>query len=250
MLSAFGREYSHREGWSRSVRLFISVFGMIDLPTRIRARSVRQILREKDCECILDLGAGTGVYSYYLTRNPTCQVVAVDIDSDRVSVIRQIAEKLNRPRIQALQGGGALIATFPENGFSVVLAIESLQYFEDLDQVFSDCFRSLQNGGHFIAHVPIRQSLWPYERTLFNDRLLVNLFQSSGFEEVTLYRTFGSLHEKLCLLSTRCMKWPLLLAFLYPVLLLLITILPVFVSQGDYRLVVGRKPFKALNSAV
>ena len=39
-MKAFGFEYAFHPGWNRFQRLYIRVFGIVDLPTRIRARAI------------------------------------------------------------------------------------------------------------------------------------------------------------------------------------------------------------------
>jgi hypothetical protein len=53
-LKAFGYEYAYRSDWGRLQRLFIGVFGVVNLPTRIRARAVLWALRRISCYRVLD----------------------------------------------------------------------------------------------------------------------------------------------------------------------------------------------------
>lgn len=90
-LRAFGTEYAVDPRWGSLQRRFIQFFGMVDLPTRVRARAISQILRNVSCTNFLDFGAGTGVYSFFITRDPECSGLAIDVDSDRVDSINRLA---------------------------------------------------------------------------------------------------------------------------------------------------------------
>ena len=98
VLKAFGYEYAYRPDWGCLQRLFIGVFGVVDLPTRIRARAVLWALRRISCDRVLDIGTGTGVYAFYVTRNPSCQAVALDIDANRIETVRIHRRSIGAPR--------------------------------------------------------------------------------------------------------------------------------------------------------
>jgi SAM-dependent methyltransferase len=241
-LKAFGYEYAYRPDWGRLQRLFIGVFGVVDLPTRIRAHAVLWALRHISCDRVLDIGTGTGVYAFYVTRDPRCQAVALDIDANRIEIVRYIADRLERQRLATVCGDERMLATLPTD-FSVVLAVEVLQYFTDLGQTLRELQQRLRPGGRLIAHVPVRKSLLPYEHSLFNDAVLRKLFVEAGFEPPEIRKTFGRVAQALCAIFTWCVPRPVLLAAVYPLLLLLTGLMPRFTQKGEYgRLVFARKP--------
>ena len=190
-MKAFGCEYAYRPDWGRLQRVFIRVFGIVDLPTRIRARAVLWALRRISCDHVLDVRTGTGVYAFYVMRDPGCRVVALDIDAHRIEIVRYIAGQLDSQGLSTLCGDDEVLATLPPAGFSVVLAVEVLQYFPDLRRTLRELHERLSPGGVLIAHVPVRQALWRYERTLFNDTVLPGLFVEAGFEPPEIRQTFG-----------------------------------------------------------
>lgn len=241
VLAAFGTEYAQRSGWSRSQRLFIKIFGMVDLPTRIRARCVRRVLQSDLCDRILDFGSGTGVYAFYFTRQPRCQALAVDVDVERVEDIEHIASSLGRHQVTAVAGDESILSSLPKDSFSAVLAIESLQYSRDVQNALAAFYDCLRDGGVLVAHVPLRDSLWLHEQLLFNDRLLYEIVERSGLQLVCYRQTFGPLARKLCAIYSLCARWSLMLPVVYPFLLLLVSILPPFVRAGNSRLIVARK---------
>lgn len=134
------------------------------------------------------------------------------------------------------------LSTLPTSAFSVVLAIEVLMCVNHPDQVLADLRERLRPGGVLIAHVPVRSTSRPHERTLFTDVKLYSLFEQAGFNTPDIHQTFGIATQILCRIFSALVTRPTLLALMYPWLLLGITLAPPIVRKGSYRLVVARRP--------
>jgi SAM-dependent methyltransferase len=245
-LKAFGFEYAYRPDWGKLQRLFIKVFGVVDLPTRIRARAILAAFRNISADRVLDVGTGTGVYAFYVTRDPTCRAVALDIDAKRIKIVKFIADRLKRKGLSTVCGDDKVLAALPTATFSVVLAVEVLQYFPDIRPTLRELQERLRPGCVLIAHVPVRASLWPHEHFLFDDTVLDKLFVEAGFDRPEIRKTFGRVAMALCAVFSWCARRPALLAGVYPLLLLAIGLTPRFTKKGEYRLVVARKPTRKM----
>jgi SAM-dependent methyltransferase len=240
-LKAFGYEYAYRPTWRRLQRVFIGIFGVVDLPTRIRARAVLWALRRNSCDRVLDIGTGTGVYAFYVTRDPGCEAVALDIDANRIEIVRYIADQLGRHRLLALCGDHRVLSSLPEADFSVVLAVEVLQYFPDLPRALRELHERLRPGGVLIAHVPVRKALSPFEFNLFDDVSLKKMFAEAGFDRSEIRQTFGRVVSALCGIFSWCVSRPALMGTVYPLLLLATAFTPRFAENGTGRLVIATK---------
>lgn len=240
----FGYEHAFRAGWGALQRAYIWLFGIVDLPTRIRARAVCSALNRLAWDSMLDVGAGTGTYAYYASREPSRRVVAFDIDARRVETIKCVARRLGRDSLSAVCGDEKNLAALPREECAVVLAVEVLQYFPDLHGTLRVLQERLHPGGTLVAHVPTRTALWPHEYTLFDDDSLRRHFIAAGFESPEIRQTFGRLSLALCAAFNWCAPRPALLAFVYPLLLLAAAVTPAVVNSGEHRLVVARKPIR------
>jgi SAM-dependent methyltransferase len=241
-MSSFGWEYAYRSEWGRLRRLFIRMFGIVDLPSRVRARAVLAALHNVSIENVLDVGAGTGAYTFYVTRDPNCHAMAMDIDAKCIEMIKSVAELLNRKKLSTMCGDERTLATLPAGNFSLVLAIEVLPLFPDLKRALRELHDRLRPGGVLVAHVPVRESLSGFEHHLVNDSVLESLFGDAGFEKPEIRKTFGQADMALCSVFAWCTSRPALLAGVYPLLLAATALTPVFVEKGKYRLVIARKP--------
>ncbi|WP_295436368.1 methyltransferase domain-containing protein [uncultured Thiodictyon sp.] len=239
---AFGCEYACRQDWSRWQRAFITVFGIVDLPSRIRARAVLWALQRFSCDHILDVGTGTGVYALYITRDAESRVLALDIDQRRIASVSDISGQLGRIGLTTLCGDDGVLSSLPRAYFSVGLAVEVLQYFPDLPRTLRDLHERLRPGGGLVVHIPVRKEFWPYERTLFDDATLPWLFINAGFEPPEIHQTFGRVALALGRVFSRCASRPAVLAIVYPLLLLGAALIPKFTNSGECRLVIARKP--------
>lgn len=236
-LMPFGAEYAHAAKWGFFQRIFIRTFGVVDLPTRIRARAIFACLAPQHKYSTIDLGAGTGVYSLAMSRSEGVQVLAIEIDSARAQLIRDLAKRSFRGNIRVISGGAHSLQDLEASSYSLVIAVEVLQYLEDLSSCLSDVHAVLRPGGRLIAHVPIRSSLWPWERRLFRDQDLAALFQRAGFDRVTTRATFSPTQMRLCKVFGWLSRRPRLLAVVYPMLLLGVVLSGTWAKDGMSRVI-------------
>jgi SAM-dependent methyltransferase len=241
----FGSEYAFRPCWSPLQRAYIRLFGIIDLPTRIRARVVTPVLDRLAGDSVLDVGAGTGVYAYYASRASSRRVVALDIDRARIEDIKYVVKRIGRRGLSTVCGDEKRLADLPKDEFSFVLAIEVLTYLPDLQGALRSLNACMRPGGAIVAHVPMRAALLPFEHTLLSDDLLRSQFRAAGFESLEIHQTFGRAALALCDIFDWCVQKPVLLAIMYPLLLLASKLTPAIVEAGCYRLVIAKKPSAA-----
>ncbi len=238
---SFGWEYALSRRWSKIQRIYIRLIGVVDLPTRMRARVVLSATAGLTGETIVDFGAGTGVYSYFYSRQLDREVTAVDVDNDRIYEINKIAGELGRDRLIAVAGDERYFTASKRGEVELVVAIEVLQYCRRLEELLRDIRVSLRPGGALVAHVPVRQYLEPYEQHLFTDEFLLELMHRAGFETAKVERTFGPTAQRLCAVFQLLSRRPVLLAVLFPLLLLGASLTPCVSKTGASRLLVAYK---------
>jgi SAM-dependent methyltransferase len=241
----FGSEYAAHPRWSKLERSYIRHFGVVDLPGRLRARTIFRELGELRGHTFLDIGSGTGSYSFYLSRQGHNNTWALDVDVERVLDCNRIAALLCRENSHFCVGSGDVgLNAFETASFDVALAVEVLQYLPDITLALAETHRVLKPGGCLIGHVPVLGYLRDAEQNLFDNSNLPNMLVGAGFEIVSFVPTFGGNIRRLCRVFARVNRWRILTAVVFPTLLLLSSFCRVESPDGDYRLFVARKPVR------
>ena len=244
VLTPFGAEYGYRPQWGFLQRCYIRAFGVVDLPSRLRAKIVLQELAKSRCENLLDFGCGTGCYSFYLTRHSQVRVSGVDSNEARVSDCIAIANKIGRKNLTFISGSGHDgLLPFDSKSFDTILAVEVLQYVPDPLCTLREMNRLLVPGGRVIGHVPVLGYLREGEQTLFDDANLSATLKETGFENVSITRTFGGGVRQACKAFEWASRSRVIAALVFPFLLAASSMCGIASPRGDYRLFSGRKPF-------
>lgn len=239
----FGTEYAWRPSWGFVERIYIRLFGLLDLPSRLRARLILSELNAFKYQKVLDVGSGTGCYSFHLSRDDRIEVCAVEIDEARVSESSHIAKYLKKRNLNFYKGSASgCLQKFPSQTFEITLAVEILQYLPDVQLTLQEIYRVLRPGGHLLGHVPVLGYLRPQEKTLFDDRTIQEMLLAQKFQIVKIIPTFGGIPYRLCAVYELLSHMPLLVGLLFPFLLLVCACHRLENPKGRYRFFVARKP--------
>ena len=239
----FGSEYSVHPKWGLMERLYVRLFGVVDLPSRLRARIVFREVRKLGGNIFLDLGSGTGTYSFYLAREPSRQVWGVDTNASRIEGCGLIAQQLHLDNAHFLAGSGHEgLCGFQSNSFDGALAIEVIECLPDVTLALKEIFRLLKPGGYLIGHVPVIGHLREHEKWLLDDANLPGLLTDAGFEIASYVPTFGRSVQSICRVFGWAARSRLLVSLTFPVLLLFSFLFRIESPDGQHRLFVARKP--------
>jgi ubiquinone/menaquinone biosynthesis C-methylase UbiE len=241
----FGAEYGWRPQWNFLERIYIRLFGVVDLPSRLRARVVLHSIRGLPAKSFLDFGSGTGCYSFYLARKPTAKVYSIDIDASRINDCQKIASHTGQKNITFLTGSGyERLQNFHPECVDVALTIEVLQCVPDLDLFLLELYRLLTPGGYFVGHVPAFGYLRKSERTLFDEGVITELLTQAGFEIKSITPTFGSRIRQLCEVFDWLTRSRLTVGLFFPFLMLASNFCRVASLNGNSRMFIAQKPTK------
>lgn len=134
------------EEYDKNRRKFIPCYnGFYNDTTRFIASNIPQP------KLILDLGAGTGLLSYFWYQQfPDSEYVLVDIADDMLNVARKRFESKDNISYQILNYSKAL----PHKDFDTIISALSIHHLEDENKsaLFHRIFDKLPNGGFFINY--------------------------------------------------------------------------------------------------
>ena len=172
----------------------------------------------KGNERVLEVGAGTGIFTLEIARRSR-EVVAADISGNMLKLLEKKAAKEGIANISPVKGN---VETMELNGpFSVVCAFSSLEYLSDLPGFFRKLSRELEPGGavYFITARSsffrfftqmgnaVRQGLW---LKAHSRREIERMLKDAGFEEIRIFsHLFKSIISGGMLLEVEARKGPL-----------------------------------------
>jgi SAM-dependent methyltransferase len=228
-----GRNLFHDPGLSLAERLYTVIFGAPRLNLRFRAWRVLPLLDGRHKK-ILDAGCGPGVFVYEMaSRFPDSTITGIDIDQERLSRNRIIAEKSGLPNCR-FQDQSVTDADF-ENEFDLVITLDNLEHIEEDDLALSKLFNVLKPGGDIIIHVPgyRRRTAWfgwrvnfdvlGHVRPGYTKEQISGKAVTAGFEVSECYSTYSWIETMTSSISysvTKAeMKNKLIYAAIFPALL-------------------------------
>jgi ubiquinone/menaquinone biosynthesis C-methylase UbiE len=138
--------------YSRPVPAFMSPF--LDSRIRLFLQPPELILERSGVKTgirVLDLGAGSGIYSFKvaLSVGNDGQVIALDIQSDMLKIIKEKLKQPENKKITNIEVVNADAAKLPFDSFSfdVVIMVSVFQEFVDKLGVLKEVRRVLKNDG-------------------------------------------------------------------------------------------------------
>lgn len=193
----FGTEYGLAGRWSWPQAAFLSVFGTADVASRIRAMRIKAACRSLPFDRALDFGCGLGLYSCWLSRDPSREVLGYDVDDAQLSTAAELASKLGRPNLTFTGGDEqAFWAAHAAGTFDLILAIEVLTCVDDPAQTLRNVRRCLVPGGTVIGHVD-PATMGQFDRHRLDEGALRQLLDDSGLEVVRCHPSFSRTARRL-----------------------------------------------------
>jgi ubiquinone/menaquinone biosynthesis C-methylase UbiE len=116
---------------------------------------MKEVAKPMMGENALDLGCGTGIYSYWLLEQGL-SVTGVDISSEMLKVAKT---KRDSEKIQFLQGD-IYSLPFPNETFDLVVSNIVLEFTNNPKQVVKEALRVLKHGGRFVCGLIGKESDW------------------------------------------------------------------------------------------
>lgn len=128
----------------------------------VTTTSLNQYIQKQDK--IIDLGAGTGIYSFYFAEKGN-DVTAIDITPKHINIIREkLSKSEDNIRLSAEVGDATDLSHYPSESFDVVICFGPMYHLLDAcdrERCISEALRILKKGGilaiayinkHFVLH--------------------------------------------------------------------------------------------------
>lgn len=109
---------------------------------------------------VLDLGCGSGIFSFYLAENKSCQVTGVDGAENMIGLCNQRRDALGLDQVRFLKADIPLSPDTVDGHFDAVISSSVLEYIDDLEAVVRDINNRLGQGGILIVSFPNKDSVY------------------------------------------------------------------------------------------
>ena len=116
---------------------------------RQRLRWVRDAL-PAECESVLEIGYGSGIFFYELSRHART-VVGVDVHNSGADVVRCCAA--DRVIVSVSQASGMALP-FADGSFDAVVIVSALEFMSDPELCLHESVRVTRQGGSVVAVTP------------------------------------------------------------------------------------------------
>ncbi|MEE4177462.1 MAG: class I SAM-dependent methyltransferase [Bacteroides sp.] len=151
---------------------------------------------------VLDAGSGFGQYTYYMARkNPEWDVLALDVKAEEIAACRAFFKKAGLNNAQFREGD--LTIYRQEKAFDLILSVDVMEHIEPDEQVFSNFFYSLREGGMLLISTPSDQGgsdvhdpeeesfIGEHVRDGYGKQEIEEKLKGAGFSKVETQYTYG-----------------------------------------------------------
>jgi ubiquinone/menaquinone biosynthesis C-methylase UbiE len=171
--------------------LVLKVLGCPSLIRRIQAPVVMKMLSPKESEMILDVGCGSGFFTYEIARK--CKI-SIGIDCALNRELSFVANE--QPNVVYLRGDVQALPLL-SGKFDKILLSSVLQMVENDKAVLRECHRVLQRAGILVLSVPVgycylkklnqskpqlKKKFGAKGKAYYELNVVIELLQNEGFE--------------------------------------------------------------------
>ncbi|MGM9597253.1 MAG: class I SAM-dependent methyltransferase [Eubacteriales bacterium] len=123
---------------------------------------IRRMLPEIQGKDILDLGCGTGIFSFLFEQYDPARIVGIDASREMLKIATQKAKQKNS-KADFILGDAANAAAYVQKQFDLVFSSTTTHYIPDLEALFRSIGKCLKSNGVCILSVihPVYSAMYP-----------------------------------------------------------------------------------------
>lgn len=125
---------------------------------------IRNMLLELRGKTVLDLGCGTGIFSFLLEQYAPARVVGIDASREMLKIAGRKAKQL-QSKVSFLLGDAANAFPYVQEPFDLVFSSTTTHYIPDLEALMRSIGQCLKSGGTCILSVihPVYSAMYPIQ---------------------------------------------------------------------------------------
>lgn len=173
---------------------FILLFGTPHLGSFANGCYLKRTLKGRQFRSILDAGCGDGTFAFYVaSKNPTTQVLAVDIGEQGLhgtEVTLQVGERIQKTmnlpnlRFERLD----LRELDARDSYDLVYSFDVLEHIAENNKVLENIYRALNRGGVLLVRMPTR-----VQKRILKSKFTAEHARWAAIEHVGQHHDMGSL---------------------------------------------------------
>lgn len=126
--------------------------------------AIQKMLPDLAGKKILDIGCGTGIFTFLFDKYNPSKLVGLDISESMLSIARKKAME-SGSEAAFIQGDATYTSQYVDGKFDFIFSSTTSHYIEDLDTFFENLEQSLNDGGTIILSMihPVYSAMYPIE---------------------------------------------------------------------------------------
>jgi ubiquinone/menaquinone biosynthesis C-methylase UbiE len=156
-------------------------------------KSTAKILDLKTDDRYLEIGFGSGIFiQKYASR--VSKIAGIDYSEDMVKLASRINKELINSGKADFRYGNVFSLPWPDNEFSVVVAIETFFFWPEPDKALKEILRVLVPGGKFVFEMSYNnedgldhtKDMKKMDLKLYSSEEITNLLKQCGFIDINI----------------------------------------------------------------
>lgn len=130
----------------------------------IEWKCIRTMLPELAQRSVLDLGCGTGIFTFLFEQFAPSKILGIDLSEEMLRIAESKARE-NHSKVRFIPGDVTHAYDYVKEEFDFVFSSTTTHYIEDLNMFFSHIHKCLKIGGTCILSVinPVYSAMYPIE---------------------------------------------------------------------------------------
>lgn len=126
--------------------------------------TIKEMLPELIGKKILDVGCGTGIFTFLLEEYKPTKIVGLDLSEAMIDIAKKKAEQRNS-KASFILGDATFTDQYVNGKFDLIFSSTTTHYIENLDVFFDNLGKCMEDTGSMILSIinPIYSAMYPIE---------------------------------------------------------------------------------------
>lgn len=130
----------------------------------IEWKCIKNMLPELKGKSVLDLGCGTGIFTFLFEQYDPEKIVGIDLSDEMLNIAEKKAKE-SKSKAEFILGDATNVFDYVQSEFDLVFSSTTTHYIENLETLFANIYKCLKIGGTCILSVinPVYSAMYPIE---------------------------------------------------------------------------------------